>query len=388
MSNPSDGRVAYVRFRLNNSWVSASVESQIAQIERQIALIQATVAQQRAAAVLREQGLLFAWARVRADAHYELAALARQPWFESLTNVTANSTSQPSAKAETLDSSEWLLRPASPPAGQGLRLTARLHNGGQLCLWLRPAAWPLVEVEPLQSSVAGDSALFRAVLAGLAAEGHLADVVVAYAQRFSLALANQPNGRQSQIDEQAERQYFLQRAAWLMDASPSATAEVMASEATILQLGELQRSLFVLDEQRRHLKSQQDDQGRVRLYEQEYETLRSLPHVSSLAIRGDRVELYTDTIHVQGICVGSFCVCYDFAGGSMQITNQTRPVYDDDTRYDHPHVREGSPCLGNIAKAVSDLLVSRDLPKLIPLTLDFLFSYNPHNPFRHLDCWA
>ncbi len=384
MSSPDTGRAAYVQFRLNNPLAVQAVASQIAQVEVQIAQAQATVARQRAAAVLREQGLLFAWARVRVDAHRELAALVGQPWFKDL----ADTTNQTSGNGETLGLAERVLPLTDQPENGSLRLTARLHDGGQLCLWLRPSAWPMVQVEPLPGSAAGSSALFVTVLAGLAAEGHLADVVAACAQRFGLTLADRANGEPRQIDGQAERQYFLQRAAWLMAPDPAERSGLTESDVAIAQLNELQRRLFVLDEQRRRLEPQYDNQAQVRLYEQEYERLCSLPHVSSLAVRGHRVELRTGTIHVRGICVGSFCVNYDFSTRSLLITNLTKPVYSNSVRFDHPHIRNGYPCLGNIGRAISDLLASRDLPKLIPLTLDFLLSYNPSQPFRRLDCWA
>lgn len=383
MSKPDDGQAAYVRFRMRDPRALASLEKQIAQVESQIASLQSIVAEERATAVLREQGVLFAWARLRADAHQELAALAQQPWFESFTYAS----SLPRGQAETLDLPEWLLKTAHPPKDHGLRLTARLRDGSQLRLWLRPAVWPMVQVEPRPGAATCVSGLFPALLAGLAAEGCLVDVVAACAQRFNLDLASQPRDEQPHIEERAERHYFLQRAAWLMAADASTGTSVVDADAAILQLGDLQRRLFVLDEQRRQL-SQQADQERVKLYEEEYEMLRNLPHVASLAVNGDHVEMRTDTIHIQRVCVGRFRVNYDFAIRSIRMRNETRALRDDGVCYDHPHVRRGNPCLGNITKPVVDMLVSRDLPKLIPLTLDFLLSYNPSNPYRRLEYWV
>jgi hypothetical protein len=389
MTSPGADREAYVQFRLNNSPASAAVAGQIPQVEGQIARLQALLARQQTATVVREQGILFAWARVRAEANHELAALAEQPWFEDLTYVSGDgSTARAPAHPGGLDLPGWLIRPAQPPEGQGLCLTARLHDGGQLRLWLRPAAWPMVQIAPLPGPANGDSALFRAVLAGLVAEGRLVDLVVACAQRFGLALATGPDGSAHRPDDQAERHYFLQRGAWLTADDARVQSEAVDAEAVIRQIGDLQRRLYVLDEQRRRLRCRQDDPAQLRSYEQEYERLRSWPHVTSLAIRGDRVELNTDTIHVQGICIGSFYVCYDFAAGNVQIVNQTKPAYDGGVRFDHPHVREGSPCLGNIARPVADFMATRDLPQLIPLTLDFLLSYNPSSPYYKLSGWT
>lgn len=386
MPIPDDGRAAYVQFRLNNLRTLANVAGEIAEVEGQIAHLQAVLARQRAAAVLREQGLLFAWAKVRADAHRELAAVSRQPWFESLDYVAGES-----AEAQDrapLDLPAWLLRPATPPAGQGLRLTARLQDGSRLCLWLRPAAWPMLQIELPSGLADGASALFYAALAALVAEGRLADVVAAVAQRFGLTLAAQADGKPRRIDEQADRHYFLQRAAWLMADGAPGDPELEDVEALVLRLGQLQRRLFILDEQRRKLKSAPADQGLVSQYEREWEALRNLPHVASLVIRGDRAQLVTDTIYIQEICVGSFRVDYDFSAKTMQIVNQSKPIYEDEVRFDHPHVRNGNPCLGNILKAVADFLANRDLLRLVDLTIDFLCSYNASNPHRRLEMWA
>lgn len=387
MANPEDGRTAYVQFRLNDSQASTHVARQIAELEREIAHLQAGLARQRAATLLREQGLLFAWARVRADAHRELATLTRQPWFESLSYVAGES-AEPSSAREPFDLPTWLLRPASPPTGQGLRLAARLCDGGRLCLWLRPAAWPMIQIELPPGLTDGASAIFYAALAGLAAEGRLADVVAACAQRLGLTLATQADGNLQRIDEQANRHYFLQRAAWLMADGAPGEPETAEAETMIRRLGELQRRLFILDGQRRKLKSQPTDQALVRQYEQEWEAARNLPHVVSLVIRGDQAQLCTDTIHVQGVCVGSFCAYYDFAAKAMRIVNQSKPIYDDDVRFDHPHVRDGCPCLGNITKPVADFLANRDLLRLIDITVAFLLSYDPSNPHRPLSMWT
>jgi hypothetical protein len=349
--------------------------------------LQATLAQQRTAVVLREQGVLFAWARVRADAHHELAALAKQPWFAGLRRVSAAGlTDRASASPDSPDLPDWMLRRAHPPEGQGLELRAQLREGRQLRLRLRPAAWPMVQVESPSGS-AGDSALFRAVLAGLAAEGRLAEVVVACAQRFGLTLAAH-RGSPQRIGDLTNRHYFLQRVAWLMAETAQDAPQAAESEAAIRQLGQLQRRLFVLDEQRRRLRSQYDDESQIQLYKQEYEALRSLALVRSVRVHGDQVKLTTDTIYVRGVCVGSFTVSYDFAARRVRFVNTTRPVHEGQVRFDHPHVRNGRPCLGNIARAFTDLLVRRDLPKLIPLTVDFLRSYNPSGSYCRVERWS
>jgi hypothetical protein len=377
MRDQSDGLAAYVQFSLSNTEVSKAVSSEIAQVEHQIAALQTALAHERAAAVLRDDGLLFAWARVRVDAHYELATLIKQPWFESLT---------------------------CHPAG-GLRLTVQLSEGSRLVLQLMPAGWPAVQIEKpaaLRKSDA-NTALFGAALAGLAAEGRLTDVVTACAQRLGLTLAaqtkdmpqlgfastNRSDSRPPELDVSVGRQYFQQRAVWLAADGSSLPAQAVDTEATVRQLVALHRRLFVLDEQRRTILSQETNPEYIKRLAQEYEVLIATPHLCSLTFRAKQVELCTDTIQVQGVSVGQFTINCDFAARRVQMANQTNPVFVGSVRYDHPHVREGVPCLGNISEAVADLLARFDLPKLTSLTISFLESYYPSGrPHRPLSDWA
>ena len=360
MRDQPDGLAAYVKFNLDNTEISKAVSSEIAQVEHQIAVLQTTLAHERAAAVLRDDGLLFAWARVRVDAHYELATLMQQPWFESLT-----------------------CHPA-----EGLRLTVQLGEGSRLILQLRPAGWPAVQIETPASLRKSDdnTALFGAALAGLAAEGRLTEVVKACTQRFGLTLAaqtkdspqlgfvstNRSDSWPPEPDESVGRQYFQQRAVWLAADGSSKPAQAADTEAMVRQLDALHRRLFVLDEQRRTILSREKNPEYIKRLAQEYEVLIATPHLRSLTFRAKQVELYTDTIQVQGVSVGISLYSSILLARRVQMINQTKPVFAGSVRYDHPHVREGVPCLGNISEAVADLLARCDLPKLTSLTIDFL----------------
>ena len=288
------------KFRLSNTEASTAVSSEIAQVEHQIAALQTALAHERAAAVLRDDGLLFAWARVRVDAHYELATLLQQPWFESLT---------------------------CHPAG-GLRLTVQLSEGSRLILQLRPAGWPAVQIEKPASLRKSDdnTALFGAALAGLAAEGRLTDVVTACAQRFGLTLNAQTKDRPQlgfastnrsdsgppELDESVGRQYFQQRAVWLAADGSSKPAQAADTEAMVRQLDALHRRLFVLDEQRRTILSREKNPEYIKRLAQEYEVLITTPHLRSLTFRAKQVELCTDTIQVQGVSVGDLLCKFRF----------------------------------------------------------------------------
>ena len=79
---------------------------------------------------------------------------------------------------------------------------------------------------------------------------------------------------------------------------------------------------------------------------------------------------------------------FDFRKHDISMANLTRPMVNEHgTQFDHPHVRSHEPCWGNIRQPVMDLLANRKLWPLVPLTLDFLRSYNSSNPHWSIRAW-
>lgn len=371
-----DDRDAYVQLRSKDLGLAARVRGQRAEMETQLARLDAALAGLQPAEIQRQQGILFAYARIRRDAHAELAELAAQPWFAGLAYEAAGDAPL-----------RLLFGPASPHADAFI-LSVRLAGGVLLRLRLRPDGRPGVEIlAPRPTSRA--TALDEAALGLLAAGGRLVEVVILCAQRLGLQLDQAPHPAPRPIYPEVDRHYFCKRAAWLTAYQPAPDHRVADVAALLAEVAEAERKLFILDELNLDLTRQGEDPERVRAYQREWEVLCRLPNVASLSVHGDRLELRTGAISIQGIHVGSFCVTCDFSAPQLEIVNLTKAIeYDEETRYDHPHVRSGRPCLGNVSGAVASYLATRDAPKLIDVTLDFLQSYNPASPHRSLEAWA
>lgn len=85
--------------------------------------------------------------------------------------------------------------------------------------------------------------------------------------------------------------------------------------------------------------------------------------------------------------MGTFKVSIPYSGNGVKITPVIKPP-DCGTEYPHPHIaRGGSPCLGNISRAVPNYLKKGQYGILLSLMLEFLTSYNSGSPYQTLDHW-
>ena len=74
----------------------------------------------------------------------------------------------------------------------------------------------------------------------------------------------------------------------------------------------------------------------------------------------------------ESIDLGRFEIKVSF-DGDVRITNLTRRFWF----YDHPHIREGVPCLGNIQEGVAKLIGTYQFAAVSQVLIDFLQLVNP-----------
>ncbi len=354
---------AYVQLRRQSPDASPTdrLRARIGQTEDEVHRLQEVLGRERELAVQQEQGLLFAWAYLRLAAQRELDALGREPWLQELSLI---------ADGNTL----WI---AAGLANCCHRLELSICGDATRRVYVHQPALTVDQNTPL----------FHVVLNSLFAEGRLAGVVAACAQRLGLTLDTQRTNPAPAITPEVSRAYFRQRAAWLTEHGFQAMPQTIDPDLIVAQLDSLYHTLFLLDHQLHgHLRQIEQADPLVR-YQTEWQQLVAVPGLRSLSAQATSAEMITEPIAVDGILVGEFRVQFNFTAGNLRITNTTHPIMQGDTRYDHPHVRNGVPCLGNIQKHVKGLLASWNLVYLVPLTLDFLRSYNPSNPHCNLRAW-
>ncbi|MFQ5882250.1 MAG: hypothetical protein ACE5I9_07230 [Candidatus Methylomirabilales bacterium] len=104
--------------------------------------------------------------------------------------------------------------------------------------------------------------------------------------------------------------------------------------------------------------------------------LRELPEVQEVQIQDGRITVFTTPLQVEyggrQFHLGSFRVEISFAG-DIRIRNLT----DSLGAYDHPHIYQGRPCLGNIREGIAKMIGEYQFVAAVYVLLDFLKTVNP-----------
>lgn len=133
---------------------------------------------------------------------------------------------------------------------------------------------------------------------------------------------------------------------------------------------------------RRLKNAEQSEEALVR----EFEGLLGIPEVRDVEIRGDRLCVFTDTVDTvvagKRYRLGCFRVDIRF-NGNVAIKNLTQPH----GYYDHPHVWNAQPCLGNIGQNVMKLVSEFQWVAAAELLLEYLKTVNPKEWYTPIHNW-
>ncbi len=330
-------------------------------VTRRIAELQKKLGWEQFANLQKEEGLLFAWSAMLEQNHCDVDELLQQPWLKSIGSVGS---------------------------GGALRIVASLADRKRLVVDIHLREIPTVRIHEPTAANGTVSRLFQTALNALLDEGRLCEIVRLAAQRLGLELASHPANGEPPEDGKFRTTYMNLRSTWLTGSLPVWDSEPNQADITVRELEELYHSLYVLDRQIYGLAHQEEDLAQETQMAAEWESLKSLPGVQSISIDGNVVEFITTMIYIDGYQIGEFRILLNFKDNQVTAHNLTRLAYKDTSRYDHPHIHDGYPCLGNIYSHVQRLMITRNLPDLIGLLLDFLHSYNPASPYCTLDYWS
>lgn len=127
--------------------------------------------------------------------------------------------------------------------------------------------------------------------------------------------------------------------------------------------------------------------GREAYWAGEFDRLRNHPHVAGVEVFEGGLRVRTTAIHIavesRRYLIGRFEMEL-YVGGRVLLHNVARVGADG---CDHPHVKKGSPCLGNIAGPVAKLIGEFEFVTAAFLLLEFLESYNPENAYCSVSHW-
>lgn len=118
----------------------------------------------------------------------------------------------------------------------------------------------------------------------------------------------------------------------------------------------------------------------------EFEGLLGIPDVRDVEILEDRLCVFTDTVDTvvagKRYRLGRFRVDIRF-NGDVAIKNLTRAY----GYYDHPHVWNAKPCLGNIGQSVLKLVSEFQWVATAELLLEYLKTVNPKEWYTPIHHW-
>jgi hypothetical protein len=122
------------------------------------------------------------------------------------------------------------------------------------------------------------------------------------------------------------------------------------------------------------------------LLERELDGLLSIPEIREVQVLEDRLRVFTDTVDTvvasKRYRLGRFRLDIRF-NGDVDIKNLTRAY----GYYDHPHVWNAKPCLGNIHQSVLKLVSEFQWVATAELLLEYLKTVNPNGWYTPIDHW-
>ncbi|MBI5166789.1 MAG: hypothetical protein HY998_03465 [candidate division NC10 bacterium] len=197
----------------------------------------------------------------------------------------------------------------------------------------------------------------------------------------------QDHRRKAEVQAEVRKKYWEECKGRFQDEALFLEREIKAVEETIeeyslLITAEAQR----LKESRKRLKFLQGTQEESEIYKKEFDCLLEIPEVREVLVQNWVVSIFTDTIFAEHgkrlYKLGSFRINVHF-NGQLAIKNLTDPY----GFYDHPHIWDGKPCLGNIRVGLAKLIGEFQLMAAAQVLIDFLKTINPKDWYTPIENW-
>jgi len=125
-------------------------------------------------------------------------------------------------------------------------------------------------------------------------------------------------------------------------------------------------------------------------YQEEFKALKALEnyeHIDITEIHGKAALIgYTDEIQIEHegdiYKIGKFRVTVQDAQILIEnITNKRNGC-------DHPHVRDGRPCLGDLGSTLPKLMGKHEYALVFNVVYKYLTSYNKQSPYQKIEAWT
>lgn len=193
------------------------------------------------------------------------------------------------------------------------------------------------------------------------------------------------------IDEPARARRALRDL--LADSTAAQRAAAEAELALIpAQLAALSRRFVALDRRlpgaARRLEELRAIADLDRFAGAELERLLAVRGVRSAAVAGSTLHVATEPVLISWggatYDLGAYRLILDLAGDvRIESLDRRGPK----PSWDHPHVQDGLPCLGNLREGVLKLIAEYELALAAQVLIDFLSTYQPDDAYTPLEGW-
>ncbi len=228
--------------------------------------------------------------------------------------------------------------------------------------------------------------LRRCLDLGLGAVPALARLSPLPAEARAAALASLARGTaeaeaawRARLREESGRRFQAECGGRLREEGQRLEDETEALERSLEELGRrITADTRALAERRRRLRTLRDRPHEPASTLREFDRIRELPEVCHLDMQDGAITFITHPLEAecggQRFRLGAFRVEIHFEG-DVRITNLTDPR----GLYDHPHIRQARPCLGNVREGVAKLIGEFEFAAAAQVLIDFLQTVNPQD---------
>ncbi len=186
------------------------------------------------------------------------------------------------------------------------------------------------------------------------------------------------------------RQFLELSQTWLTEQLARCERELVDKETKVrehgLEITRLWRDIVLLRQEAKNFR--QVFQEREPDYRREFERLEQIPGLQGLEIGAGFLALETETIVIghqdKRYRIGPFRLEI-YLNGYLRMRNVENPGRY--PYYDHPHIRDGEPCVGNHTEAVAKLISEGQLATVAAILFSYLHSYNPADAYCEITYW-
>ena len=121
---------------------------------------------------------------------------------------------------------------------------------------------------------------------------------------------------------------------------------------------------------------------------EQFDGIQALAGVREIATEGACLRIDTEPVAIdwegRRYALGAFRLTLDLAG---DVRVDSLEHLGPKSGWDHPHVQDGLPCLGNLRPGILKLIADFELALAAQLLLDFLATYQPETAYTPIEGW-